>query len=40
VTLPPVFRDMIALFSLTTQPVSKYRAGLALLGLAPNQAPV
>lgn len=40
VTLPPVFRDVISRFSLTTQPVSKYRAGLALLGLSPNAAQV
>jgi hypothetical protein len=36
VTLPPILRDMISQFSLTTQPVSKYRAGLALLGLSPD----
>jgi len=36
VTLPPIFQGMISQFSLTTQPVSKYRAGLALLGLSPD----
>ena len=36
VTLPPILRDLISEFSLTTQPVSKYRAGLALLGLSPD----
>ena len=36
VTLPPIFREVISQFSLTTQPVSKYRAGLALLGLSPD----
>ena len=36
VTLPPVFREVISQFSLRMQPVSKYRAGLALLGLSPT----
>lgn len=40
VTLPPILRDAISQFSLTTQPVSKYRAGLALLGLSPNPSQV
>ena len=40
VALPPVFRDAISRFSLSTQPVSKYRAGLALLGLSPDAAQV
>ena len=40
VTLPPIFREVISQFSLTTQPVSKYRAGLALLGLSPNSTQV
>jgi hypothetical protein len=40
VTLPPILREVISQFSLTTQPVSKYRAGLALLGLSPNPTQV
>lgn len=34
--LPRLYRQMIDRFELTTQAVSKYRAGLALLGLAPG----
>ena len=40
VDLPPVFRQLVSQFALTTQPVSKYRAGLALLGLSPDGAQV
>ena len=40
VNLPPVFGQLISEFALKTQPVSKYRAGLALLGLSPDAAPV
>ena len=40
VNLPPVFRQLISQFALTTQPISKYRAGLSLLGLSPDAAPV
>ena len=40
VTLPPILREVISQFSLSTQPVSKYRAGLALLGLSPNPTEV
>ena len=40
VTLPPVFQDVISRFALRTQAVSKYRAGLALLGLSPNPTQV
>ena len=40
VQLPPVFKDVISQFALKTQPISKYRAGLALLGLSPDAAPV
>ena len=36
VALPPMFSELISRFSLTTQAVSKYRAGLALLGLSPD----
>ena len=36
VSLPTVFRQLIDRFALKTQPVSKYRAGLALLGLSPD----
>jgi hypothetical protein len=36
VTLPSVFKRLIEEFGLRTQPVSKYRAGLALLGLSPD----
>jgi hypothetical protein len=39
VELPPIFQQLISRFALTTQPVSKYRAGLALLGLSPDAAP-
>jgi hypothetical protein len=35
-TLPMIFREFIDRFGLRTQQVSKYRAGLALLGLAPD----
>jgi hypothetical protein len=38
--LPDVFKDVMARFSLKTQPISKYRAGLALLGLSPESSPV
>jgi hypothetical protein len=34
--LPTLFQQFIERFALTTQPVSKYRAGLALLGLSPD----
>lgn len=40
VTLPAIFRQLVEQFALQTQPVSKYRAGLALLGLSPEPAPV
>ena len=40
VNLPAVFRQFISKFALKTQPVSKYRAGLALLGLSPDTASV
>ena len=36
VQLPAVFREVISQFALKEQPVSKYRAGLALLGLSPD----
>jgi hypothetical protein len=36
VVLPAVFRQLIEEFALKSQPVSKYRAGLALLGLSPE----
>jgi hypothetical protein len=39
-TLPMIFRQLIDHFALKVQPVSKYRAGLALLGLSPDAAPV
>jgi hypothetical protein len=35
-TLPMIFREFIDRFGLQTQQVSKYRAGLALLGLSPD----
>lgn len=35
-TLPMIFRQVIDQFALKTQPVSKYRSGLALLGLSPD----
>jgi hypothetical protein len=38
--LPAIFRQLIDRFALETQVVSKYRAGLALLGLAPDTAAV
>jgi hypothetical protein len=38
--LPALFRQFIEQFALTTQPVSKYRAGLALLGLSPDATQV
>jgi hypothetical protein len=38
--LPDVFKDVMARFALKTQPISKYRAGLALLGLSPESSPV
>jgi hypothetical protein len=31
-----IFRQVIDQFALKTQPVSKYRSGLALLGLSPD----
>ena len=40
VQLPAIFRDVISQFALKTQPISKYRAGLALLGLSPDAAQV
>ena len=40
VQLPPNLRDMISQFALKTQPMSKYRAGLALLGLSPEPTQV
>ena len=40
VQLPETFKDMFAQFALKTQPISSYRAGLALLGLSPDSAPV
>jgi hypothetical protein len=40
VQLPVIFKDVISQFALKTQPISKYRAGLALLGLSPDPAPV
>ena len=36
VALPAAFKQLVELFALKTQPVSKYRAGLALLGLSPD----
>lgn len=36
VALPALFKQLVEQFSLKTQPVSKYRAGLALLGLSPD----
>jgi VTC domain len=36
VELPAVFQDLISRFALETQVVSKYRAGLSLLGLSPD----
>ena len=38
--LPDIFKDVISQFELKTQPISKYRAGLALLGLSPESSPV
>ena len=38
--LPDIFKDVISQFALKTQPISKYRAGLALLGLSPDAAQV
>ena len=38
--LPDIFKDVISQFALKTQPISKYRAGLALLGLSPESSPV
>ena len=38
VELPPLFREVIDRFGLQTHQVSKYRSGLALLGLAPDGA--
>ena len=36
VALPAAFKQLVEQFALKTQPVSKYRAGLALLGLSPD----
>jgi hypothetical protein len=36
VALPALFKQLVEQFGLKTQPVSKYRAGLALLGLSPD----
>ena len=36
VAVPAVFKQLIEQFQLKQQPVSKYRAGLALLGLSPD----
>jgi hypothetical protein len=33
-TFPPVFQELVAKFSLTAQPISKYRMSVAALGLA------
>jgi hypothetical protein len=38
--LPAMFKRLIEEFGLRTQPISKYRAGLALLGLSPDPAHV
>jgi hypothetical protein len=40
VALPAVFKQLVERFGLETQPVSKYRSGLALLGLSPEPAHV
>ena len=40
VTLPAIFQDLISQFALEPQALSKYRAGLALLGLSPEAAKV
>ena len=40
VALPGAFKRLVEEFALKTQPVSKYRAGLALLGLSPDAAHV
>ena len=40
VQLPPIFQEVISEFGLETQAVSKYRAGLALLGLSPEATQV
>ena len=40
VELPPLFQQVINRFALTTQSVSKYRAGLERLGLTPGAAPM
>jgi hypothetical protein len=36
VALPSVFKQLIEQFALKMQPISKYRAGLTLLGLSPD----
>lgn len=36
VALPAIFKQLVEQFGLKTQPISKYRAGLALLGLSPD----
>ncbi len=36
VALPAIFKQLIEQFALKMQPISKYRAGLALLGLSPD----
>ena len=38
VELPAVFQEVISRFALETQVVSKYRAGLSLLGLSPDSS--
>jgi VTC domain-containing protein len=40
VALPALYRQLVEQFALKMQPVSKYRAGLALLGLSPDGAHV
>jgi hypothetical protein len=40
VTLPALFRQLVERFKLAPQPVSKYRAGLAALGLTPETSHV
>ena len=40
IALPAVFKQLVERFALKAQPVSKYRAGLALLGLSPEPANV
>jgi hypothetical protein len=40
IALPALFKGLVADFGLKTQPVSKYRAGLAALGLTPETSHV